>query len=81
VVDAVLFPPMSWISGPFAWVNRVITLGLLPPVVRDQYHCAWTPSRERQFHRAAAAIRGFRRVTPRALAWWPEARNQQASTL
>jgi uncharacterized protein (DUF2236 family) len=74
VVDAVLFPPLSAISGPFAWINRLITLGLLPAVVRDQYHYAWSPSRERQFHRATAMIRGVRRVTPKAIAWWPEAR-------
>ena len=68
IVDAVLFPPLSAISGPFAWVNRVITLGLLPPFVRDQYHYAWTSGRERQFKRVTGAIRGLRRVTPRALA-------------
>ena len=73
VVDAVLFPPLSAISGPFAWVNRVVTLGLLPPFVREQYHCVWTPGRQRQFRRVTGAIRGLRRVTPQALALWPEA--------
>jgi uncharacterized protein (DUF2236 family) len=74
VVDVVLFPPLSAISGPFAWVNRVVTLGLLPPFVRDQYHYAWTTGRESQFRRVTGAIRGLRRVTPNALALWPEAR-------
>lgn len=76
VVDAVLFPPLSAISGPFAWVNRVVTLGLLPPFVRDQYHYAWTAGREGQFKRVTGAIRGLRRVTPKALALWPEARDE-----
>ncbi len=75
IVDAVLFPPFSAISGPFAWVNRVITLGMLPPFVRDQYHYAWSDARDRQFRRATSAIRGVRRITPRAIAWWPEARD------
>ena len=74
VVDAVMFPPLSAISGPFAWINRVITIGLLPPYVRDQYQYTWPASRERQFHRAAGAIRALRRMTPGAIAHWPESR-------
>ncbi len=77
VVDAVMFPPLSAISGPFAWVNRVITVGLLPPFVRDQYHYTWPASRERQFQRACSVIRSLRRVTPKAFAHWPEARAGQ----
>jgi len=79
VVDVVLFPPLSAISGPFAWVNRVVTLGLLPPFLRDQYHYAWTSGRESQFKRVTGAIRGLRRVTPNALALWPEARGNKLS--
>jgi uncharacterized protein (DUF2236 family) len=79
VVDVVLFPPLSAISGPFAFVNRVVTLGLLPPFVRDQYHYAWTSGRESQFKRVTGAIRGLRRVTPKALALWPEARANKLS--
>jgi uncharacterized protein (DUF2236 family) len=74
IVDAVLFPPLSAISGPFAWVNRIITLGLLPPAIRDQYGYAWNDRRERQWHRTAASIRALRKLTPRFIAWWPEAR-------
>lgn len=74
IVDAVMFPPWSAISGPFAWLNRVITVGLLPPLVRDQYQFVWSASRERQFERATSSIRAVRRLTPRVIAWWPEAR-------
>lgn len=76
IVDAVLFPPLSAISGPFAWVNRIVTLGLLPPGVRDQYGYAWSARRERQWHRTAAVIRTLRKFTPRPVAWWPEARRR-----
>jgi uncharacterized protein (DUF2236 family) len=79
VVDVVLFPPLSAISGPFAWVNRVVTLGLLPPFVREEYHYVWTPGREVQFKRVTGAIRGLRRVTPNALALWPKARTNKLS--
>jgi uncharacterized protein (DUF2236 family) len=79
VVDVVLFPPLSAISGPFAFVNRVVTLGLLPPFVRDQYHYAWTSGRESQFKRVTGAIRGLRRVHRMRLALWPEARGNKLS--
>lgn len=74
IVEAVLFPPLSAVSGPFAWVNRLVTLGLLPVSVREQYGYAWSGRRERQLHRTLAAIHAIRRMMPKALAWWPAAR-------
>ena len=74
IVDAVMFPPLSAVSGPFAWINRLVTIGLLPESIRQQYGYAWSPSRERQLERILRMIRGARRMTPRVLAWWPQAR-------
>jgi uncharacterized protein (DUF2236 family) len=74
IVDAVLFPPLRAISGPAAWLNRLITLGWLPAFVRDQYGYAWNERRDRQLGRAEAFIRAVRRLTPRPLALWREAR-------
>jgi uncharacterized protein (DUF2236 family) len=78
IVEAVLFPPLAAISGPFAWLNRVMTLGLLPESVRDQYGYAWNARRDRQLQRASSALRATRRVLPRFIAWWPEARGERA---
>jgi uncharacterized protein (DUF2236 family) len=74
IVEAVLFPPLALVSGPAAWVNRVVTLGLLPTSIRDQYGYGWSERRDRQLARTLGMLRGVRRVTPRALAWWPAAR-------
>jgi uncharacterized protein (DUF2236 family) len=74
IVDAVMFPPLSAVSGPLAWVNRLVTVGLLPERLRDEYGYAWTPRRARQLARTVRAIRALRRVTPKAVAWWPQAR-------
>jgi len=74
IVDAILFPPLSVISGPFAWINRLVTLGLLPETVRDQYRYDWNGRRDRQLQSVLKAIRGLRRLTPRRLAHWPDAR-------
>jgi uncharacterized protein (DUF2236 family) len=74
VADAVMFPPLSVITGGPAWFNRLITLGLLPPAVRDQYRYRWDGTRARQFERTVRSMRAVRAVLPRALAWWPDAR-------
>ena len=74
IVEAVLFPPLAAISGPFAWLNRLVTIGLLPEYVRAQYGYAWADRRARQLERACRILRATRRLTPRVLAWWPEAR-------
>jgi uncharacterized protein (DUF2236 family) len=72
--DALLFPPFTALPSPFAWMNRVITIGLLPANIREQYRYGWSERRARQFHRVLSAIRGLHRITPRVVAWWPEAR-------
>jgi uncharacterized protein (DUF2236 family) len=74
VADAVMFPPLSLITGVPAWFNRVMTLGLLPPAIRDQYRYRWDERRGRQFERTVGSMRAVRQVLPRALAWWPAAR-------
>ena len=76
IVQAVMFPPLPAISGPFAWLNRVITLGLLPEDIRQQYGFAWSERRARHLRRVSTLLRGTRRVLPRAIAWWPEARRR-----
>ena len=74
IADAVLFPPLSALSGPFAWVNRLVTVGLLPDALRQQYQFGWSDRRSRQLTRTLAVIRSVRRVMPAAIAWWPDAR-------
>jgi uncharacterized protein (DUF2236 family) len=76
IADAVLFPPLSLVTGPFAWMNRLITLGLLPAGVRDQYRYGWNDTRTRQLERTMTAMRATRSVSPRVLAWWPDARRR-----
>lgn len=72
--DALLFPPMMAVPSPFAWANRLVTLGLLPEAVRQQYRYGWNDDRARQLERVLAALRRMRRISPRAVALWPDAR-------
>ena len=74
IAEAVLFPPLSALTWPAAWTNRMVTLGLLPPSVREQYRYAWNDTRERQLARTLALLRSARRISPRTVALWPDAR-------
>ena len=76
---AVLAPPLAPLVAPAAWLNRLVTIGLLPSEVREQYGFQWTAANERTLARACGTIRGLRRAAPRALAWWPAARTAPAT--
>jgi uncharacterized protein (DUF2236 family) len=73
---AVLSPPAAakWIAGPATWTNRIVTLGLLPPLIRRQYRFDWSPLNQRTFNVLVPTLRSMRRVLPGAVTRWPEAR-------
>jgi uncharacterized protein (DUF2236 family) len=72
---AVLSPSAAAIlAAPATWTNRVVTLGLLPPAIRRQYRFSWSRGQQRTFNLLVPTLRSMRLVTPRAIAWWPEAR-------
>ncbi len=70
----VLAPRGSAVVAPARWVNRTITVGLLPADVRQQYGFDWTAGDEVRLTRLLATARAVRAVMPRSLAHWPEAR-------
>jgi uncharacterized protein (DUF2236 family) len=70
----VLAPGIGRLMPPAAWLNRLVTVGLLPPHVREQYGFAWTPRRQRALDRAVPLVRAARRRAPDAVALWAEAR-------
>ncbi|OFW02503.1 MAG: hypothetical protein A3I61_15875 [Acidobacteria bacterium RIFCSPLOWO2_02_FULL_68_18] len=70
----VLAPPLAWAAGPLASMNRVVTLGLLPPPIREQYGWTWDARDEARLTGTLRRLRALRRVLPRRAAWWPEAR-------
>lgn len=74
LADALLAPRLGRVIPPAAWLNRLITVGLLPPAVRQQYGFAWTERHQRRFERVAPAVRAVRRRLPDRVALWAEAR-------
>jgi len=76
LANAVLSPPAAaaWVAGPGTWINRIVTLGLLPPQIRRQYRFTWTRGNVRTFNALVPTLRTMRYVLPRAITVWPEAR-------
>lgn len=67
-------PPAPAPVRPAIAVGRFVTVGLLPPPVRDMYGFRWSPRRESALECLCAAIRGGVRLAPPALRFWPQAR-------
>jgi uncharacterized protein (DUF2236 family) len=71
---ALLAPRFPAIATPAAWINRLFSVGDLPPFIRQQYGLTWTPGDERALARVSAILRGIRVGTPAIVALWPQAR-------
>lgn len=74
IADAVLAPPLAWMLGPIPRINRLFTVGLLPPAIRDQYEFEWSDADARALARWTRVIGKMRSALPDRLALWPEAR-------
>jgi uncharacterized protein (DUF2236 family) len=72
---AVLSPgAAAWVAAPATWTNRIVTIGLLPASIREQYGLTWTRRHQRTFDAMIPMLRTARRLLPDALALWPESR-------
>jgi uncharacterized protein (DUF2236 family) len=67
-------PLLGAAIAPAAAVNRLVTIGLLPPAVRGQYGFGWNDARERWLQRTLGGARLIRTALPRRAALWREAR-------
>lgn len=73
LASALLAPPIKPAAPMFA-IARDITVGFLPPEIRDGYEFAWDAARERQWHRRVRLVRSLRGLLPTRLCEWPAAR-------
>ena len=69
-----LFPPLVDPTRPGAWLNRLVTLGLLPPDIRSAYGFRWSARRDRLLAFVAASMRVLLPLTPPLIRFWPEGR-------
>ena len=71
---AILFPPGWRLLWPAFRPWQLMTIGTLPPAIRDAYGFTWTAGDARALARWAAALRLLRRACPAFLREWPAAR-------
>lgn len=66
VVHATMVPPLpSPLRAVAAPAHQLMTVGLLPPGLREEFGFSWDARRERQLRRTFAQVRMLMKVTPR----------------
>lgn len=73
---AVLYPPQWHVAWPAFRAVQVLTIGLLPPSIRQAYGFEWHARDDRAFARWASIVRTSRRLLPRVAREWPVARRR-----
>jgi uncharacterized protein (DUF2236 family) len=66
-VSTVLHPPVTRAASPLMAVSRQLTVGMLPPVLRQRLGLSWGPRREQALESAAACSRAVLPRLPRPL--------------
>jgi uncharacterized protein (DUF2236 family) len=73
---ALLQPSRAWALTPALRVNRLFTIGLLPPAIRSQYSFDWTDRDQRALDRWTRVLRRMRPWVPNRVALWRAARSR-----
>ena len=77
----VLFPPRWRLIWPAFRPLQLITIGLLPPVIREGYGFSWTARDARALTRWTSALRRVHDAAPRLVREWPASRRHAAAGL
>jgi uncharacterized protein (DUF2236 family) len=67
----VLRPPTRLLPGPAMIPMEVITAGLLPPILRDQYGLTWGAGQQRAYRFAVRTLPHLVALTPPVFRVWP----------
>jgi uncharacterized protein (DUF2236 family) len=74
VAETILHPPVTPPLGALLAAARPLTVGLLPPVLRQRYGLGWSPLSERLLAATASVSRGVTPVMPGLVRFMPHAR-------
>lgn len=77
---AVLYPPQWQVAWPAFRAVQRLTIGLLPPTIRQAYGFEWRTRDERAFARWTALLRKSRRLLPWFVRDWPASRIGRAAS-
>jgi uncharacterized protein (DUF2236 family) len=72
---AVLYPPRWWMAWPAFRAMQLLTIGTLPPSIRQAYGFEWTDKDARAFSRWMAVMRTVLRLLPAFARQWPMSRH------
>jgi uncharacterized protein (DUF2236 family) len=67
----ILRPPLRLLPGPAMFPMNVVTTGLLPPSLREQYRLPWGRGEQRLYRLAVAVLPKVIAVTPPLIRVWP----------
>lgn len=76
---AVLYPPRWYLAWPAFRAMQLVTVGSLPPAIRDAYGFEWRARDARAFARWTALLRTSVRLLPPLAREWPVARRPDRS--
>lgn len=71
---AVLYPPRWYLAWPAFRPMQLLTIGTLPPAIRDAYGFRWTAREQRELAGWIVLLRTIRRLLPAFAREWPMAR-------
>lgn len=74
---AVLYPPRWYAAWPAFRAVQLLTIGSLPPSIREAYGFAWTAKDARALDRWTVVLRGSIRLLPAMAREWPMARHRR----
>ena len=74
---AVLYPPRWYVAWPAFRAVQVLTIGSLPPSIRDAYGFTWQRRDQRAFARWTWVLRTSLRLLPPVARQWPVARRRR----
>jgi uncharacterized protein (DUF2236 family) len=81
LAHSLLFPSGWRLMWPAFRALQLITIGLLPPAIREGYGFRWTARDARAFTRWTASLRLLHRAAPRFVREWPAARRKGPTRL
>jgi uncharacterized protein (DUF2236 family) len=76
LAQALLYPPQWWLAWPAFRLLQLLTVGTLPPAIREAYGFEWRARDERALARWTTVVRTLVRLLPPLAREWPIARQR-----
>jgi len=76
LAQALLYPPQWYVAWPAFRAMQLLTIGSLPPSIRQAYGFDWRPGDARALARWTSLLRTSRRLVPPFAREWPMARRR-----